>query len=160
MLGTFKPVTNIEDFINTSFSIYKKDILINFYKQIKDEELKGESCRQYNFSFYLALYLITLVYKEFLKYPLKDWSYFEDKYNLKKLKECLLCNNIDLNKILKSFQLPIVTGDGINFMEVEENLEVEPTTLLVTLSDIVIIDLKKLLNTEDKCELSLICTSS
>lgn len=155
MLGTYK-VTTISDYINTSFSVYKKDILANFYKQVNDEELKGESCRQYNFHFYLGLYLVILVYKEFLKYPLKDWSYFETKYNLKVLKDCLLCHNVDLNTILTSFQLPIITGDGINFREIEQTLEVEPTLIPIIVIPIKI-DLKALLKKENKCSLSLTC---
>jgi len=129
MLGTYKNPSNIENYINNIFKINKNSIVTNFLKQINDEQLKGESCRQYNFSFYLALYLVILVYNDVLKYPNKTWDYFVSKYNLLEHKKCLACTGINLETILTSFMLPPINTSGIEGVQIEQTLEVEPIDL-------------------------------
>jgi len=129
MLGTYKNPSNIENYINNIFKINKNSIVTNFLKQINDEQLKGESCRQYNFSFYLALYLVILVYNDVLKYPNKTWDYFVSKYNLLEHKKCLACTGINLDTILTSFMLPPINTSGIEGVQIEQTLEVEPIDL-------------------------------
>ena len=148
MLSTYKSPTNLEIYINNAFKAYKNNIVSNFLGEIKDEQLKGESCKQYNFSFYLALYLVTLVYKDVIKYPNKNWNYFVTKYKLKEYKKCLSCSGINLNNILFSFNLPsIIEQSGIEDLEVEETLEVEPLDLTVTTSTTITVNLNTILNT-------------
>lgn len=156
MIAEFKNNhNNIQSYINQSFLKYKNDLINNFLNQVKDEELKGESCKQYNFHFYLALYLVTLVYQDFIKNSENNWEFYIKKYNLYKLRDCLLCNNINLNDVLNAFELPILTGNGINFLEVEETLEIEPIDL--SNNQNIKIDLISLLNYSNYCKLKNIC---
>lgn len=151
MLSTYKTPSAIESYINNIFKVNKNSIVSNFLKQINDEQLKGESCRQYNFSFYLSLYLVILVYNDFLKYPNKTWSYFVSKYNLLEHKKCLACDGINLDTILASFMLPPLNISGIEGMQIEQNLEVEPVDLTETTTIITPINLLGLLQSGKTC---------
>lgn len=146
MLGTYKNLTNIESYINTAFKLYKASIIKNFLAQVNDEELKGENCRQYNFSFYLAVYLVTIVYQDVIKYPSKSWDYFVTKYDLEKYKKCLACDGIKLDDILISFTLPpVAVSSGINNLQIEKTFEIEPTDLTPIVIEPTIVDLSTIL---------------
>lgn len=154
MLGTYKNPTNLELYINNAFKSYKNSIVNNFLGQVKDEQLQGESCKQYNFSFYLAIYLVTLVYQDVMKYPAKDWSYFVTKYKLNDLKKCLSCSGINLDTILKIFTLPNVgLTSGIESTEIEETFQIEPTDLTPVVVVTTTVDLSTILGVKQ-------CTSN
>lgn len=146
MLGTYKSPTNLENCINTAFKLFKTSIIKNFLSQVNDEELKGESCKQYNFSFYLAIYLISIVYQDVIKYPKQNWNYFVIKYKLETYKKCLACSGINLDDVLKCFNLPtVIIGLGINSIKIESTFIIEPTNLTPTVVEVVQIDLTTIL---------------
>jgi hypothetical protein len=77
--------------------------------------------------YFLAIELIVAMYKEVSSGVPNTWSYYIEKYKLKENKKCLACVNIALNDIMAVFGLPPVPeGNGIEHMEDEVTLEVEP----------------------------------
>lgn len=135
MIAQNNIVTDLETNINNSFKLYKNTIVFNFLNQIKQEHLKGESKIQYtNFAFYLSMYLITIIYDDVKNHLGKNWSYFYNKYNLENLIKCFACYGIDLNKILKEFNLTTEGFEiayGIENIGIEKTFEVEPSNIPV-----------------------------
>lgn len=152
MIGTYLLPTPLEVNINNSFKLYKKSIVDNFLAQIKQEQLKGESCLHYkSFNVWLAIYLVTLVYLDIIKYPNKDWNYFYKKYDLDSLKKCLLCNEINLDDILDSFGLKNFGKEyGINFIGIEKTFEVEPSPLS-SITTIIKVNITDILQNTNSC---------
>ena len=150
--------TKLETYINNSFLLYKDDILILHSKQWKEEDISGQSCIQYKiYNYYLTIYYVILIYLEIKDGVNLEWNYYEEKYKLNKISKCLACNNINLNKILNIFGLPltICTEDGgIECMGLQENFEIEP--ILFNTSNLYNkFDVKSLLNNPISCEILL-----
>ncbi len=120
--------TVLENYINNFFNTYKVDILNLHNKQWDEEDISGKSCIQYDiFKYYEALYFVILIYLEVKQGIHTKWSYYIDKYYLVHIKKCLACHNIDLDKILNIFGLPIIDCiGGIECMGLEIDFEIEP----------------------------------
>lgn len=150
MLPNNNHVSNIENYINQSFLLYKKDILSLYKGSWAEEDLNETSEKQFKgFQYFLAIQLTILVYLDVIRGVNTDWNYFVTKYNLEKYSKCLKCNDINLDKIFEKFNLPKIGELGIDFQEIESTFVIEFEINSILISQ----NIKNILNEEEKCEI-------
>ena len=121
--------TDIEIKWNTWWKSIKFKVLELSEKQFITEDVYGKSKIQYKiYQYYLAFYLVLLVYLEYKSGYNTNWNYYIKKYKLETKKHNLACNGVNLNILLSVFGLPrVFTNGGIEDMVIETSFEVEPT---------------------------------
>lgn len=147
-------ITELENYINKSFSLYRNEILALHLKQWKEEDISGKSCSQYKaYKYHLAIYYVILIYLELKQGIHTDWIYYNNKYKLDTIKKCLACDNIILEKLLNIFGLPSTICDGgIECMSLEESFIIEPELLEETI-EYNTVNIKDILNNLNTCEI-------
>ncbi len=149
ILHQFNSSTYLEGRIKAYWDKYSNEVNALHEKQSKDEDLKGKSLNQWKImQYYYVMYLMILIYLDKQLHKNQSWSYYITKYNLVKYQECLACVKIDLKTILTIFNFSSITQtDGVETLEIETTLEIEPDDIIQTVdTSVVSVDVLQLLN--------------
>ena len=133
----FFPINNLSTYWTGFYNLYGNDIMSLSERWFNDENIRGRSCKQYGVEqYYAAFYLCTLIKNELDKGYTNDLAYFEEKYNINKVRHTLVCNNISLDKIFTIFGISFNTSNnyGIEGMAIEESFVIEPSSLFSNVS--------------------------
>lgn len=123
MLHYVKKPSILDTAISNYFSAFKSDIVALHQTQWNSEDLKGKSKSQWMvMQYYNLMYLLILVHKEVTRTKHLDysWSYYEQKFNLVAVRECMGCYGINWNKAIEAFDLNNLVPGGIEDMSLEE----------------------------------------
>lgn len=125
-LSTYNKPTFLEERINEAFLYYEKEIIALHKEGWNEEDLNEVTSKHFKVEQYQAIIqLIILIYLEIIRGVNTDWEYYVNKYKLDSYKKCLICYQINIDKILSIFQLPSVGETGINFSQIENSFIVE-----------------------------------
>lgn len=142
-------ITDLDLKIKAFWDLNKLVILSNNSEQWNDEDLKGKSFAQWkSMTYFYLLALLQLIYND-INHTQQEWSYYQEKYDLENIKKCLHCIGINLDKNLNIFGFPIICENGIECLDIESSLEVEPEDL--DEEEIITVDLAALLATPVYC---------
>lgn len=128
--------STIDSYLANAFSKIRISIVALQNKWFNEESYKGTSKIPYKVSmYYMAIYLVLLMYLEMKAGYNTTWSYYQTKYDIDTNRKKLACCGIDLDDIISSFGISTTTAScvqGIGSMEIEDCLEVEPIELKAT----------------------------
>jgi len=145
--------TVLESYISQSYKLYEDDIMTLHIEQFNQEDICGESKKQFKvLNYHIATLYVVFIYNDIVSRTnnLLEWSYFEEKYCVDKYRDAFACKGIDLDKILNIFGLPYVSSNGIGGMQIETNFVIEP--LGTTPPDNTTFDMTTLLAETSGCE--------
>ncbi len=124
MLHTLRKISPLDTAIDAYFTSFKSELIELSQSQWTSEDLRGKSSLQWIImQYYNLMYLLILVHREVDRTANlgKDWSYFENKYNLNKVKSCVACQGINYDMALKAFGLNNLFSGGIEDMMLESD---------------------------------------
>jgi hypothetical protein len=118
---------SIKTILSNVLAKFKTWLGFNHSKHWAQEDNQEISEHQYFImKFQAAVILSTLIYLDSTKYTREELL---AKYDYEKVKQCLGCVKISFDAILDEFYTTSPITGGIENMEVECNLEVEPTEI-------------------------------
>lgn len=145
---------HIDNLLKEAFLLYKTDILKLHNKVWKDEDYEGESCNQFVlYQYYLAIYFVVLIWLYVQQNPNKTWVEIEEHFDINNKRKQLACNNIDLDKILNIFSLPLkgTCHGGIENMGFEHCFIIEPSSVCQVTPNTEVVDMLAILNNMNHC---------
>lgn len=146
-----KLISPLNTSVHDYFNLHKEDILYITTRQWNDEDLKGETLRQWKImQYYYFMYFLILLYEEIER--TKDlgysWDYYADKFSIEAIKKCITCDNIAWDKSLEAFNIPYnFITQGIEFLGIEESLHITGNELPKSSKTI-----QELINTPSSCQ--------
>lgn len=155
MFSVVSSVSTVDSYLASIFGENRSSIVDLQNKWFNEEAYKGTSKYPYKVAmYYMATYLVLIMWLEIKAGYETDWDYYKEKYKIDDNRKKLACCGIDLDDVLAAFGLNVQTTGaciaGINSMEVEECLVIEPTTL-PTVAIITIGDVVAMLTTPNEC---------
>jgi len=144
--------TVLETYISKSFQLYKDKIIELHNEQFKQEDITGESKKQFKvLNYHIAILYVILIYNDIITKSnnLLNWEYYNTKYEIDKYRISFACKGVDIDKILNIFNLPYINSNGIENMGIESNFIIEPLGIIPLIP--VSFDINKLLSETSDC---------
>lgn len=125
MIPRNKIPNELESRIYNSIKGKKETLIANSKSFVKKEKLYGKDCNVYKYSMeFAAMFLVGLIYDEYLWGLNNEWSYYVTKYDLENKRKCLACYGVSLDYYLGKFGL---IPDSNGFLSGIENMKIEQT---------------------------------
>ena len=152
-IRTVEP-SNIEVIWNSYFTHYRDNILSSHYQVNDNEDMFNKDNNIYKIMYYyLAFYLVLLVYLEIQDRVHSDWSYYVNKYDLINQSKIFGCNGISLDKVFELFGIDYNNTGGIGNMQIDSTFQVDSSDSAINSS----VEFQDLLNNMSGCNNQFTC---
>jgi len=135
MLDIFKTQPTGDDY-NTLFKHYHRHVIDKHLAIFRSEDVNGYDCGHIEVALWYGSFLYAVLLKSAQNSGFKPLSEVRELYHYDKLKTCLACLKIPLDKFMELIEAEITAGEvGINTMAIESNYVVEGVQCLPVATD-------------------------